>query len=316
MKFLLARDLLTVIPRCHMITFLSSPRKHRLISLGLVGSLIFTACQTISFSKKTDPKIRGGEPTVTQKHTAAAKRAVRVPDHPALKKSLPSPKGRTHLATVGGVQVYRTAPFPAVIYQTGLNVDADGSPFAYHPRHGSDKGLDYLGNAGKPGNWWGIATDNGKGSGNPVIQNANDPAPGYYVSTTSLQDPNFKRTDPRAYVNASEIPFIVLPLRHKNFGGHLGDLGAVVNLKNGKIAYVIAADEGPPNKLGEGSVALAKALGVNASAKSGGTSNGIAYCFFPGSGNRRPQTLAEINKTASALFSQFGGTSKLKELLK
>jgi len=89
-----------------------------------------------------------------------------------------------------------------------------------------------------------------------------------------------------------------------------------VNLKNGKIAYVIAADEGPPNKLGEGSVALAKALGVNASAKSGGTSSSIAYCFFPGSGKRRPQTLAEINKTASALFSQFGGTSKLKELLK
>lgn len=37
-------------------------------------------------------------------------------------------------------------------------------------------------NAGRPDNWWGIVTRHGE----PVIQGANDPAPGCYVSTTSL----------------------------------------------------------------------------------------------------------------------------------
>src|SRR5262252_6322375 len=69
-------------------------------------------------------------------------------------------------------------------YKAGLNVDADGSPHAYHPDGIS--GLDYLGNAGRPGHWWALVTDDGKPSGNPIIQTANDPAPGFYVSTTSL----------------------------------------------------------------------------------------------------------------------------------
>ncbi|MFC5049166.1 glycoside hydrolase family 75 protein [Rubritalea spongiae] len=254
--------------------------------------------------------------SASKKHERAQQRPVKDPQHQDLSSdSSPAATQKSVLTTVGGVTVYQTAPFDAVIYQSGLNVDADGSPFAYHPKPDSDKGLDYLGNAGTPGNWWGIATENGQGSGTPVIQGSNDPAPGYYVSTTSLEDPNYPPTSPQAYVNASEIPFIVLPLQHNNFGGAMGDLGAVVNLDNGKVVYVIAADEGPPNSLGEGSVALAKALGVNDSPKDGGTSSGIAYCFFPGSGNHRPQSLDAINQTGAQLFSKFGGVANLKKLL-
>ena len=279
-------------------------------TLSVCVTWLSVGCQSLD----TQSLSRGGEPTAAQKHATAVKRTARTPDHPALGQVHAPAETKTLIATIGGVRVYKSAPFPAVFYKHGLNVDADGSPFAYHPKPDDGKGLDYLADAGHPGNWWGIATSNGSDSGTPVVQGPSDPAPGFYVSTTSLEDPQYPPTNPRCYVNASEIPFIVLPLRH-NFGGHLGDIGAVVNFKNGKVAYVIAADEGPPNQLGEGSVALAKALGVNPSARSGGTDSGIGYCFFPGSGNRRPQTLAQINKTGSELFAKFGGAARLERLL-
>ena len=88
-----------------------------------------------------------------------------------------------------------------------------------------------------------------------------------------------------------------------------------MNFANGKVAYAIAADEGPENKLGEGSIALAKALGVNPSARTGGTGHGIGYCFFPGSGTHRPQPIENINQTGAELFSDFGGVEVLKQML-
>src|SRR5580704_6936292 len=69
----------------------------------------------------------------------------------------------------------------AVLFNAGMDIDADGSPRAYNPV--SSKGLDALANAGHPGNWWAIATTNGKASGEPVIQVDPEPAPGFYVST-------------------------------------------------------------------------------------------------------------------------------------
>ena len=65
----------------------------------------------------------------------------------------------------------------SVTYTGEFTNDADGDPRAYHPK-GSPPGLDYLANAGHPGNWWALATDNGKPNGRPIIQGPNDPAPG------------------------------------------------------------------------------------------------------------------------------------------
>jgi hypothetical protein len=79
-------------------------------------------------------------------------------------------------------------------------LDADGTYRAYHLNGRS--GLECLHNAGRPGNWWALITDNGRPNGHPVIQTANDPAPGFYVSITSLQDPSRARKDPRRYVDA------------------------------------------------------------------------------------------------------------------
>lgn len=298
------------------LSLLASMKTPSLAILAAVFTAAFTGCSTLippNLGDSSSP--RGGEPTVSEKHAAASSQKTRTPDHPALGKPHDAAQQKEQLTTVGGVNVYTTQPFPAVIYRHGLEVDSDGSPYSYHPKPDDGEGLDYLADAGHPGNWWGIVTDNGSASGSPVIQTSREPAPGFYVSSTSLEDPNFERTDPRKYVNASAIPFIVLPVRLNDFGGHLGDIAAVCNFSNGKVAYAIAADQGPSNKLGEGSVALAKALGVNPSARDGGVGDGIGYCFFPRSGTGRPQKLAEINQIGAELFSKFGGIARLRELL-
>jgi hypothetical protein len=240
--------------------------------------------------------------------------------------TVPPKKGRSYLPThdlndqrtqlieyVGSVPVYRHTASNAVLWKHGLMVDADGSPRAYSPNPG--QGLDYLADAGSPGDWWALVTDNGRADGRPLVQKDSDPAPGYYISTTSLQDPAYPQTSTKHWVNASTVPFIVLPLEHHDFGGRLGDFGVVVDLASGKVAYVTVADLGPPHNLGEGSVALAKALGVNPSPKNGGVGNGIAYVFFPNSGDGTVKTAAEIAKAAEAHFKAFGGPARLAKLL-
>lgn len=184
---------------------------------------------------------------------------------------------------------YRIKGHDAFCYRTNMMTDYDGSPRAYHPanrhdkkRNPNGKALDWTANAGKPGNWWGIVTDNGKKDGKPVVQGPNDPAPGFYVSPTSLGDHTKAAKDPRRYVDASTVPFIVLPRKAQHAkdrpnGAALGDFASVINLKNGKVVHAIFADSGPGEKLGEGSAALADALGKTNSEFD------LVYVVYPGS---------------------------------
>ena len=283
--------------------------------------IIGASCRTASSEKDAGaggPRghlPRGGEPTAEEKSRLAATLRRVQPTHGSLGSADLDTDTVTPLTTIGGVQVSTTAPFHAVIFEAGMMVDADGSPKAYHPKPDDDKGLDNLADAGKPGEWWGVVTDTGKSSGSPIVQASSDPAPGFYVSTTALEDPNYSANDPRRFVNASTVPFFVLPLGSDNFGGRLGDIAAVVNFSNNKVAYAIAADLGPEDKLGEGSIALAKALGVDPNARSGGTGAGIGYCMFPNSGTQRPQTLDKINSIGKELFADFGGIEELRKHL-
>jgi hypothetical protein len=52
---------------------------------------------------------------------------------------------------IAGVDVYRMTDDNSVVFQAGMEIDADG---AYHPPPDSDKGVDNLNNAGHPGNWF------------------------------------------------------------------------------------------------------------------------------------------------------------------
>ncbi|BBM83306.1 alpha/beta hydrolase [Candidatus Uabimicrobium amorphum] len=210
-----------------------------------------------------------------------------------------------------GKTIWKVPGKNGFFWGSGMSVDADGAPKAYHREKG--KGLDYLANAGYPGNWWGIVTKNGV----PVVQKSSDPAPGYYVSQTAMFSSAKSIYDPRRYVNASTIPYFVLPAR-KSMGAKLGDIAAVVNTRSGKVAYAMYSDVGPKNHIGEGSIALAEDLGIHSSPKKGGVSSGVVFIVFPGSGqgNGKLRTREEIRATGQRLFSAWGGVEQLNAVWK
>jgi len=221
---------------------------------------------------------------------------------------------REPVAQVGPVPVWRVPGTAALVYESGLAIDADGAPDAYHP---DGQGLDHLANAGKPGNWWGVVTDTGKSSGTPVVQGPSDPEPGYYVSSTSLQDTSKAVTDPRRYVDSNLVPYLAISPRllGKSLPGgvKLGDVAAVVNTSNGKVAYAVVADVGPKDKLGEGSIALADALGIRSNPKRGGAVKGVVYVVFPGSSAGWPRTSEEIAGDGERLFKAWGGVARVQQ---
>lgn len=191
----------------------------------------------------------------------------------------------------------------AFFFVSGMTIDADGAPNAYHP---DNIGLDDLANAGSPEHWDGIMTDR---DGVPLIQGPDDPYPGYYVSCTSLSDRTKPFNDPTRYVDASKIPYIVLPRNVAEQGGaRLGDFAVVVNMSNGKSSYAIFADVGT---FGEGSVALAENLGIASDARRGGRPRGVVYLVFPGSGNGQPRPVEEIHSEAEKLLQDWGGLARL-----
>jgi len=226
---------------------------------------------------------------------------------------LPSLNGQvtcnfTHITTIQNYKVYKHIPSGAILFRAKMAIDADGCPRAYHP---NDTGLDWLANAGSPGNWWGIATTNGNSNGTPVIQGAGHPYPGYYVSTTSLVQSGFSNQHPSRYVNSETIPYIAIPLALRNLAGiTIGDLAYAKNINNGNSSFAYYTDSGPANKLGEGSMKLAANLGLNPSPKNGGTTQQIIdYVIFPGtgSGNGTHLTTAQINSRGQSALNAAGG---------
>lgn len=204
------------------------------------------------------------------------------------------------------IPIWRQPGSYAVFYESGLSVDADGAPNTYHP---DNIGLDDLDNAGAPGFWEGLAHD---GNGDPYIQGQDDPFPGYYVSATDLVDRTKVLSDPSRYVDASKIPYVVLPSgMEKQVAAHPGDFAIVFNLQNLKSSPAIFADTGPTDRIGEGSIALAENLGLWSDARYGGTARGILYLVFPGSGNGNPRPIWEIKAEAEKLFQDWGGNSQL-----
>lgn len=211
------------------------------------------------------------------------------------------------IATVGGVTISVLEGGSAFFFKAGMAIDADGAPTAYHPMHG--RGLDNLANAGHEGNWYGVVTDTGHKNGKPLIQGPNDPAPGFYVSPTALQNKHLARADPRRYVDSLTIPYISLPGHHHDvLRASLGDLAMVINGQNGHRCAAICADIGPRAKIGEGSIALAGALGLNGNARHGGcSSHSIIYIVFPHSGHGTPLPTSSIDALGNRLFEAWGG---------
>jgi Fungal chitosanase of glycosyl hydrolase group 75 len=233
---------------------------------------------------------------------------------PSNSQSLPSSQNpqrarlfRHHSTTVWSCN---SSAVQAFVYRSGMAVDADGAYRAYHPDN--RLGLDSIEHAGHPGNWWALATDTGNPNGRPVIQSKNDPAPGYYVSMTALYDSSIEdEHNPRRFVDAATIPYVVLPPEGLKHAG-LGDFATIVNLQNGRVAGGIVADESAPElPMGEGSMALAKMLDIDPNPRTGGIEKGVAYVIYPHSGNGEPRSSDEIAKVSQAYFKRWGGLPQL-----
>lgn len=283
------------------ITITPSPlRGHPAIGLLLVTA---AACS----SAAPAPRPAAGPPAERPVAAPTASAA------PTVAPEAPKPRGpacdKQLIVEVVGTPVWRLPNSTAFGFRAGLRIDADGAPRAYHPD--DSKALDSLAHAGSPGKWTGLVTDTGKPDGKPIVQTRADPAPGYYVSTTALFDKTKPVKSPKRYVDATKVPYIALPEQAKEWGAELGDLAVVLNAKNGRVAFAIFADLGPPAKLGEGSIALADALGIASGPRDGGVQTNVIYVVFPKSGKGTPRSPEEIDRETKKLFDALGGRTAL-----
>lgn len=232
-----------------------------------------------------------------------------------------------------------------------LQVDADGAPNAYLV---NGKGLSYTCDGvvaienGKrvtptsdPDNWqykcrtaWKQAVDSNDYSNvaifgfltgddnKPVVQGPGDPFPGdAFISTTTVTITDAPRHTQRHEIDATKIPYIVLPSKVvKKFGIKPGDIAIVYRPSTEKLAYAIYGDTG---NLGEGSVKLHVDLGSNPIVERGGVkrakrgiSDTVATIAFP-SRTTNPSLdheawLSQIKSMGDKALNDFGGLDDVK----
>ena len=141
-----------------------------------------------------------------------------------------------------------------------MDVDVDGAPNAYGPpgKETLDILLDahYLNRADKE--IVGYLIDE---HGRPILQGPNDPFPGYYISQTAFTDhENQNERDPRRYVDARNINYVVRGNAARRRGVEVGDFVSVYSKRTHKSVFAIVGDTGNPSG-DEGSLHLLQDLG-------------------------------------------------------
>ena len=195
------------------------------------------------------------------------------------------------------------APFEI---ETRMEIDVDGAPNAYGPA--GKKTLDNLINAhdrerpDKPIVGYLLEDDDPK---RPVIQGPHDPCPGYYVSTTAFSDRAVAdERNPRKYLDATEINYVVLGTKARRHGARVGDLVAVYSKRHRRAVYGIVGDAGNPSGE-EGSLHLLQDLGYPFRDGKTGSVEGkdIVIRFFPRSNPNHQffHTQAELDQAAETL---------------
>ena len=244
----------------------------------------------------------------------------------------------------------------ALKFSRPLEINMDGAPNAYHIDGRPAGALDTLCNAGRgissihgkyEGSahcgqfledvkaakqagwhadprieWYGIATVDAAHN-EPAVQ-TEGPFKGYFVSTTRLENTDFKVTDPRRYLDSRIVPFLVIPGKSAFFSQgkvSLGNVAFVYDPKSKRETFAIAGDLGPSQKLGEGSIALAAAIGGKAidvatltgkQAKALAIGHDIVTIIFPSITVQKPFDRAQVDAAAAAAADSFGGIEKLR----
>ena len=191
----------------------------------------------------------------------------------------------------------------------------------------ANSGLDNLANGGRPGDMYGMA----KRSNGKLCIIADDANGGHYVSPTAWNrhragamapgvawDP----CEPSNYVDSETINYVALPDGTKHLGVHQGDVVAVANWDTNQVAYAIFADVGgKAGPLGEGSIALAKALTLQSNPKGGGKAgerspakDRVTYLVFPKTYQliTWPLQQSQIDAEGAKLMNAWGGVAKFR----
>ena len=105
---------------------------------------------------------------------------------------------------------------------------------------------------------------------------------GVIASTTWYRHPGKLRSDPAAYVDSETVPYIVVPpLVIQKTKGVVRGCKARATWK-GKSVDCVVADRGPADKVGELSIAAARAIGLPESPRHGGTEKQeVLYELWP-----------------------------------
>ena len=155
----------------------------------------------------------------------------------------------------------RPTPHPSFeVLAHRMTVDVDGAPNAYGPpgKPALDNAIDahYLERADQP--IVGYLLDE---KHHPVVQGPKDPFPGYYISQTAFTDPaNPNERDPRSYVDARNINYVVRGNYAQRHGVKVGDFVAVYSRRTHRGVFAIVGDTGNPSG-DEGSLHLLQDLG-------------------------------------------------------
>ena len=207
------------------------------------------------------------------------------------------PTNSTKLVTITGEGFISTVlqyPDLRVVFVADADIDADGA----NGQNGAiaaymvgNKGSEALGNGG-------MAIVDGKVVGKNswfkdivILGPDGQPAifPGGIIASKTAyhwrKSPDgrvLSPSNPEAYVDSETVPYVCVPpeIRIKARGVVLG-CRAVVTW-NKKSVECVVADIGPRNKVGEISIAAARALGMNSNPRNGGVEkNNVTYELFP-----------------------------------
>ena len=93
-------------------------------------------------------------------------------------------------------------------------------------------------------------------------------------------------------VDANKVPYFVIPNNFNRTPHNIAGGQIAATIYNGKLTYVVLADTGPANIIGEASPAAARILGINPDPRIGGSGGPVTYIVFTGTAARAPITEA------------------------
>jgi hypothetical protein len=176
-----------------------------------------------------------------------------------------------------------------VHFLADADIDADGAngqngaPAAYKA---DDSGTELLANGGMKIVGGKVICAQSWARDIVILDDDNEPkvfSGGIIASMTWYRHPGKPPNDPASYVDAETIPYIVVPsLIIQKTVGIVRGCKARVTWKN-KFVECVVADRGPSNKIGELSIAAARAVGLPFSPRNGGTDKReVLYELWPG----------------------------------